>query len=55
MAKKCSVLKPWPVMKLSFFSFSYYNFEDTPTYFDTDIFKKEFFPGKKILKSSEKV
>ena len=27
-----------------FFSFSYYNFEDTVTYFDKDMFKKESFP-----------
>ena len=41
MAKKCSVLKPWTLRNLKFFlSFSYYNFEDTATYFDTDMFKK---------------
>ena len=48
MLKKCSVLKPWPAKKLNFFSFSYYNFEGTATHFDTDIFKKESFPGTKF-------
>ena len=41
MAKKCSVLKPWRLRNLNFsLSFSCYNFEDTATYLDTDVFKK---------------
>ena len=49
MAKKCSVLKPWTLRNLKvFLSFSYYNFEDTATYFDTDMFKKESLPDTKF-------
>ena len=41
MAKKCSVLKSRRLRNLKFFlSFSYYNFEDTVTNFDKDMFKK---------------
>ena len=36
------------VKKLNFFFTSHYNFEDTETYFDTDMFKTESFPGTKF-------
>ena len=46
MVKKCSVHKPWWLRNLKFFlSFSCYNFEDTATYLDTDMLKKESFLG----------
>ena len=49
MAKKCSVLKPWRLRNLKLFlSFSCYNFKSTATYLDTDMFKKESFPGIKF-------
>ena len=49
MAKRCSVFKPWRLRNLNcFLSFSCYNFEDTETYLDTDMFKKESLPGTKF-------
>ena len=46
MAKKLSVIKPWRLRNLYvFLLFSYPNFEDTVTYFDTDMSKKESFRG----------
>ena len=50
MAKKCSVLKPWRLRNLKLFlSFSCYNFKSTATYLDTDMFKKESFPGTNFI------
>ena len=46
MAKKLSVLKSWRIRNLYIFlSFFYYDFEDTVTYFDADMFEKESFRG----------
>ena len=46
MTKKLSVLRPWRLRNSEFFlSFCYYNFENTVTYFDKDMFKKESFRG----------
>ena len=46
MAKQLSVLKPQRLRNLKFLlSFSYYNFEDTVTNFDKDMFRKESFCG----------
>ena len=46
MAKKRSVLESWRLETYNFFlSFPCYNFEDTVTYFDKDMFKKESFRG----------
>ena len=41
MAKKLSVLKPCLRNLQIFLSFSYYNFENTVTYFEIDMFRKE--------------
>ena len=46
MAKKLSMLKLRMLWNIScFLSFSYYNFEDTVTSFDKDMFRKGSFRG----------
>ena len=53
MANKISVLMLQRLRNLKFFlSFSYYNFEDTVTSFEKDVFRKESLTDKQNLKCS---